>query len=402
MARAFQEISGRKTHLEPVALPERYGSLDIIRGVALFGVLMVNLLTYFRVSIFQHLLVFDTHPGLINRAVDLFSAGLLEFKAVTLYSLLFGVGVSIQAERAAARGTMIGRFLVRRFMALLLIGLCHLFLLSNVDILCLYAVCGLGLIAFTESRTRELAILGGTIVGLSFFIDFSACYPSVKAMEAAAAQATLVYAKGNLSDILRLRGSETWHLILPLVFAWLPRTFGLMLVGMAAWRSHIFKKPEEHLRLLWTIALGGAIVGGAAMAVVTYSEAWKHPHPILIPQRILEACSYVPLAFSYGAALLLILRSRRVSKMMSLIAPLGQMSLTNYLTQSLIFGWVFYGYGLGLFGKLSPAEAAVIGLAVYIAQIAFSIVWLRRFRFGPCEWLWRSMTYGCLQPMRRT
>jgi uncharacterized protein len=87
---------------------------------------------------------------------------------------------------------------------------------------------------------------------------------------------------------------------------------------------------------------------------------------------------------------------------MSVIAPLGQMSLTNYLTQSLVFGLVFYGYGLGLFGKLGPAEASIIGLAVYGAQIVISILWLRAFRFGPCEWVWRSMTYGCLQPMRRT
>jgi uncharacterized protein len=333
--------------------------------------------------------------------VDLLCAGLLEFKAVTLFSMLFGAGVSIQAERAAAGQTGIGSFLVRRFTALLLIGLSHMFLLSNVDILCLYAVCGLGLIAFVETRTRDLAIFGFIIVGFSFFIDFSGCIPSVKVMRAAATQAALVYAKGDLFDILRFRGQEAWRLILPLVFTWLPRTFGLMLVGMATWRSGIFKKPEEHLRLLWTIALGGAIVGGAATAALIYSTAWDRPNPIPIPPRILDACSYVPLAFSYGAILLLLLRSRRISKIMSLIAPLGQMSLTNYLTQSLIFGLVFYGYGLALFGKLGPAEASVIGLAVYGAQIIISIVWLRQFRFGPCEWLWRSMTYRRLQPMRR-
>ncbi len=174
-----------------------------------------------------------------------------------------------------------------------------------------------------------------------------------------------------------------------------------MLVGMAAWRTGIFKDPEQHLRGLWIIAVGGAIVGGAATVVAIYSSAWDRPHEVPIPPRILEACSYVPLAFSYGAALLLILQSRRISKMMSFIAPLGQMSLTNYLSQSLILGLIFYGYGFGLFGKLSPTEGGVIGLAIYGAQIIISIVWLRLFRFGPCEWLWRSMTYGRLQPMKR-
>jgi uncharacterized protein len=264
-------------------------------------------------------------------------------------------------------------------------------------------VCGLGLIAFIETRARDLAIFGFTIIGLSFYLDFSACIPSVKVMHAAAIQATLVYSQGNLFDIFKFRGQEAWHLILPLVFTWLPRTFGLMLVGMATGRSGIFKKPEEHLRLLWALALGGALLGGAAtLATVMYTEVWQNPPPIPIPPRLLDVCSYVPLALSYGAALLLILRSRRVCNIMSVIAPLGQMSLTNYLTQSLVFGLVFYGYGLGLFGKLGPAEASIIGLAVYGAQIVISILWLRAFRFGPCEWVWRSMTYGCLQPMRRT
>ena len=109
---------------QPVAETERYAALDFLRGLALFGVLMVNLLTLFRVSLFEHILTFHTHPGWANHLVDGLVAGLLEFKAFTLFSFLFGVGVAIQGERAAQRGVCLSRFLVRRFSVLLTLGLC--------------------------------------------------------------------------------------------------------------------------------------------------------------------------------------------------------------------------------------------------------------------------------------
>src|SRR5436305_6346207 len=104
---------------QPLTRTERYTALDGIRGVSLFGVLLVNLLTLFRVSLFQHILTFHTHPGWANHLVDALVSGLVEFKAFTLFSLMFGVGVAIQAERAVARGINLNSFLVRRFLVLL-------------------------------------------------------------------------------------------------------------------------------------------------------------------------------------------------------------------------------------------------------------------------------------------
>ena len=400
MTEILQECSN-KTQFEPVTRVERYAPLDILRGLSLFGVLMVNLLTFFRVSVFQYILTFHTHPGFANRIVDLLCVGLLDTKAVTLFSFSFGVGVSIQAERAYARGANIERFLLRRFLALLFIGSCHMFLLSNVDILCLYAFCGLAMIPLIGTRARDLAVFGAIIIILSFFIDFSACFPSPKALHAAATQATRVYSTGNFWEILSFRWTETWRLMLGVDFMWLPRTYGLMLLGLGAGRGGILKNSGHYTRLLWTTAIGGAMVGSVSTAARLYSEAWNHPHPIPIPPRIVEACSYVPLALAYGAGLFLILRYRPVLRALSFAAPLGQMALTNYLTQTVVLGLLFYGYGFGLMGKLGPAKASLIGIAIYCAQLVISVFWLRRFRFGPCEWVWRSMTYGCLQPMRR-
>jgi uncharacterized protein len=113
------------------------------------------------------------------------------------------------------------------------------------------------------------------------------------------------------------------------------------------------------------------------------------------------ALSLVPLALAYVAALLLFLSREPGGERFGWLVPLGRMALTNYLAQSIVLGFVFYGYGLGLFGRLSSAEALPIGLTLYAAQIAASAAWLRRFRFGPAEWLWRSATYGRWQPWSR-
>src|ERR1700694_3424076 len=141
---------------QPVARAERYPALDVIRGIALFGVLLVNLNTGFRVSLAEHILTFHTDPGWLNHAVDNLIAGLVEFKAFTLFSFLFGVGVAIQAERAEQRGISPTRHLLRRFLVLLAIGLCHLLLVFNGDILTLYAICALLLIPVFRLPTPAL------------------------------------------------------------------------------------------------------------------------------------------------------------------------------------------------------------------------------------------------------
>ena len=146
--------------LRPLADQERYPALDSIRGVALFGVLMVNLLTGFRVSLMDYIVRFHTDDGWANRVMDVLVAGAIEFKAFALFSLLFGVGVAVQAERAAGRGVWPAQFLVRRFGALLLLGMAHIALVWNGDILTLYAVCGLLMIPFLSLSARGLLLAG--------------------------------------------------------------------------------------------------------------------------------------------------------------------------------------------------------------------------------------------------
>jgi uncharacterized protein len=158
--------------LQPVAATERYRHVDVLRGLALFGVLLINLLGAFRISLYQHIGEFHSHPGRLNHLVDTLAAAFVEFKAFTLFSFLFGAGTAIQAERCAARGLPASRFLVRRFALLSGMGLCHIVFLWNGDILLLYAVCGLLLIAALPLSPRSLAALGLAAILLPDFVPF--------------------------------------------------------------------------------------------------------------------------------------------------------------------------------------------------------------------------------------
>ena len=145
---------------------------------------------------------------------------------------------------------------------------------------------------------------------------------------------------------------------------------------MAAWRSGLLREPDRHRGKLVAALVFGA-VGGVAYASL----------PSL-------------LALAYVSALLLLLTPGRTTSLPGL-AAMGRMALTNYILQSIVLGFVFYGYGFGLFGRIGSAAAAGIGVLIYLIQVQLSQYWLGRFRFGPFEWLWRSLAYGRRQPMRR-
>ena len=154
--------------------------------------MVVNLLTMFRVPLAEHILVFHTHAGSANHLVDVLVAGLIEFKAFTLFSFLFGVGVAIQCERATRRGVDVTRYLLRRFLILLAIGLCHLLLIWNGDILTLYAVCGLLIVPVLRLPAALLTVLGAAAIVLPYVAPVGMPFPSEETLRALAAAATRV------------------------------------------------------------------------------------------------------------------------------------------------------------------------------------------------------------------
>src|ERR1041384_4945405 len=245
-ARSESSAHAAGTSWEPIKPSERYTSLDLLRGFALFGVLIVNLLYFFRESLFGHVLKFHSHPGWANHAVDTLVTVLIEFKAFNLFSLTFGVGVAIQAERAAQRGARVAPFLLRRFLILLLFGICHLTLISNVDILTLYAVCGLLLIPLLPLPAGVLAVAGLAAIYLPPALPREPIFPSASVLQAHAAAATRIYSSGSFGEILAFRWHETKDLISPLLIVSAQKTLGLMLIGVALWRFGLIRKPQGY------------------------------------------------------------------------------------------------------------------------------------------------------------
>ena len=389
------------SYLQPVSPAERYTSLDVLRGLALLGVLVVNLLSDFRISLPEHILYSNTSLRPVDRAVETLVAALLEFKAFTLFSLLFGVGLAVVAQRAAQHAVPVTPFLVRRLSLLLGLGLFHLLLIWNGDILTLYAVCGLLLIPFLRLPSSWLGTMGILVVAVSFLIPWGFLWPTDKTFHFLVTEAGRVYSTGRFTDILAFHYRETALLILPLLGLSLPKTWGLMALGAATWKYGLWREPERHSRLLWTMAMTGGVVGGSFTALQAYANATGQALLGSISSLLVDAGSYVPLALAYAAALLLILRSPQVVRAAAPFAAVGQMALTNYLIQSVVLSLLFYGYGLGLYGRLGAAPATAIGLGLYGLQMGASVWWLRRYRFGPVEWLWRSLTYGKCQKMQR-
>jgi uncharacterized protein len=363
----------------PTGPTERIDAIDVLRGLALLGVVAINVVNEFRVSIFEQFLSQKPSTSPIDSAIEAILTLAVEMKALALFSLLFGAGLAIQFDRLAnsERRTSL---LARRLAVLLAFGLIHLCLIWNGDILTEYALAGLIVLPFLFGPRWLLAV--AALAFLMLYLAMQAfppdgLFPSTATVTQHVADATRIYATGGFLDVLAFRLREI-PLIVPLHVFVFPRTIGLFLLGAFAWRTGI---PQSRPRRL--LSIGAPCIGLGAALILAGAEA----------------LGTILLALGYGAVIIGIAHLESGKKLLGWAAPLGRMAFTNYLMQSLIFGWIFYGYGLGLFGRLGVTSALAIGVAVYIGQVFFSAWWLRRYRYGPVEWLWRTLMYGVPQPM---
>lgn len=351
---------------------------------------MVNLLSFFRVSLFADIIGLTLGAGALNHAIDLLTRVFLEFKSFELFSLTFGMGVAVQTERARERGVLPECFLARRFFFLLIIGVAHLILVSNVDILTLYAVCGFCLILCLRLPVWALTLLGVAAIYLPTPFPFGPVLPSGAVLVEHAVDATRTYSSSGFIPLIAYRWTETRDFIAPLLESVAQKALGLMLLGMALWRGRVLRESDRFRPYLWTFCVLAITVG--LMNTLTSLFRYRVPHAFAL------LGSNIPMALGYAAAWLAWNRSPAAARLLSPLAAAGQMALTNYLTQTIVFSFVFNGWGLGLMGRLSETQAALFGIALYAAQLWFSVWWLARFRFGPFEWLWRSATYARRQP----
>jgi uncharacterized protein len=394
----------------PVTPDERVPLLDILRGFAVFGILVVNMLFF---SAPFEWVISPPWQSWPNRVADFLISLLFTGKFYSIFSILFGLGFAIQMARAEERGASGNATYMRRLLILLVIGVLHAAFLWYGDILHLYAVLGLFLLFF---RRRGLgAIAPVVLIGLAIppgiaalgALAMSLAPPAAGAEREAAAlfgtaEALKAYGSGTWAELTRHRIRD-WLMLDSFAIFFAPNVFAMMLIGVAAAKTRIFHDLEARrpfFRRAIYMAIAPGILGNAFIAATRDAVDPVVPGLLIVAVTAVQAIAVPALAIVYISAVALAIASVRGSRLLAPLAPVGRMALTNYLLQSVIATLIFYSYGLGLFGKVGPAATTALAVVIFAAQVILSSWWMKRFRFGPAEWLWRSLTYGRMQPMR--
>ncbi len=408
--------------LAPVASSERVEILDILRGVAILGILLVNVQMFFA-PIFLYVSGERFWHGTLDQAVEVLTVFFAQAKFYALFSFLFGLGFAVQSERAAARGATIGRFFARRLGSLAAIGLAHALLVWFGDILFLYALLGFLLIPFRGRATKTLAIWAGVLFCLpivfqalrlgSVEIGRALAGPgeierqlaeSRQSMLELSERARVVYSSGTLGELFAMRARE-WGVVVGFGLVGVgPQILGLFLVGLAFGQARFFHDLHEQLprlRRAAPVLLACGVCGGILQVVGHLSADPLVPSVLGLLSSIAQTFLAPAMTAFYVCAICLVVQHGAWQRRLAPLAAVGRMALSNYLMHSVVFTLVAYSYGLGLYGRVAPSAALVLAVAVYAAQVPLSRAWIARYRFGPAEWLWRSLTYGSVQPMRR-
>lgn len=397
----------------PTAAGERIELLDQLRGLAVCGILFVNMIFMAQPIVAA---LRDTVPlSGLDRAARAVISLFAQAKFISMFSLLFGAGLFILGERLERRGQPFRRVALRRYLALLFIGIAHGTLIWSGDILTTYALLAFVLLAFRRRQPRTLLIwiaaIGGLLllaaVGLAIYATVAGGSPPTSAdlarVSQRVAEETAGYSSGSFLDATAVRAKD-FLLLLVVNLQTTPLILSMFLWGLFLARKGWLSDPEAHaarLRRLFTIAL--PIGAPAAIYHAVRSLEPRPPH--LTAGQALDGLALVVsgmgLALAYTSGIALLSRSPRWKTRLAFLAPVGRMALTNYLAQSLLVTLIFNGYGLGLFGTISYAGGFLITIAVCALLVITSRWWFTRFRFGPVEWLWRAITYWTLPPMRR-
>lgn len=398
----------------PVTVKERIAILDLLRGFALFGILLINM-TFFKapggpqgIGIETDRVGWFTTLGLIFLA---------ESKFFTLFSLLFGLGFAIQLMRTEGEPAAFTRRFTRRLVILGMLGVAHILFLWEGDILLLYALVGGLLFAFRqcqEQTLRRWVFWLWLIPTVLFVVGFTSLQiarqlPMTGAQLAEADLAfTQFFVTTRAATVERYQAAsyvetiglrlENYSQTIPVLISRIPTVLAMFLLGLYIGKRGILSNIAENLVLLRSVRRWGLLVGLTGSLVITSAFA-------LLPSISALAVFFFNqtfgpiLALGYAATLILLARQPLWHKRLTPLAAAGRMALTNYLLQSVICTLIFNGYGLGLVGQVSAPLGVLLAVVIYMLQILASRWWLQHFQYGPMEWLWRSLTYGKVQPM---
>jgi uncharacterized protein len=408
-------------NLSPIAPAERIETLDVLRGFALLGILLMNIEGFAGPLVGA---ITGLDPALVgaDRWVDATIYILVQGKFYTLFSLLFGMGFAVMSQRAEMAKRPFAGMYWRRGLVLLGIGLVHTSLIWAGDILVTYALVSFLLLAFRPVPQKWLPWLAvgiyllpvifmgaiGTLGSLMQLEPTTAAEWNKSMAELAGQMDALregersAYGTGTFLEATKQRVEDTGFMLgnLPIIgFS----VFGMFLLGSWFVRGGAIAQPGQHPRLFAQLRWLALPLGLAAMLGSYALEPTVDFVTFTITTATafaLNAVGSALMCLGYVAWIARGLQSTHWQRLLGWLAPAGRMALSNYLLQSLVCTGIFYGYGLGYFERLSRAWQVPFVFALFVVQVLLSHAWLTRYRFGPVEWLWRSLTYLKPQSMR--
>lgn len=390
---------------KPTATSTRYEIVDIVRGLALFGVLLGNMIwttQWFALTDDQR----TSLPTLeLDKILSFLAFMLVDFKFYTLFAMLFGLGFAMQLSRSSDEGWGFLTVYTRRLLVLFVIGLAHAFLLWFGDIVHVYALVGFVLILF--HRLTDRAILRW-VVGLALLTwllpFFNTLWPStigagqqVAGMSGAERFAALT--GRDWLDVLRVNASfmreayGQFQMDFDSTAYWYLSVLWKFLLGFVIGRRMLLQNAEKHLSLYrrvlpWAATIG--LAGNAYLSASSWFFGADLPDQTSWARSLswaLVELSMFALSMAYVAALVILYQKPRWRSRLRHLQPVGRMALTNYLLQSVFLVLLFYGVGVNLLGKVGVAICVALSFVIFGCQMAFSRWWLKRFRFGPMEWI---------------
>ena len=423
----------------PVTSSERMASMDVLRGFALLGILTMNILSLGLPSTARlNPYVAGGFTG-INYFAWLVGYFLFDEKMITIFSMLFGAGLVLMTDRSNQPGRSTAALYYRRVGILLVIGLIHAYLIWDGDILVSYALCGMLAYPLRTLSPRTLIIVA--VLAMLPSVPLTAAVSRLfQSFREASVRVQVAARQGEAASpedkqlaegwdgirkafhptpsevaetINKNRESSYWKRIVdnaPEAFGVQTTVFGSafvwtitgrMLIGMALMKLGVFSAVRS-MRFYERLALFGYGLGWPVVAFAATRLIQTQFDVVELFGSCLQINLFGSILVSLGhvAVVMMIFKAGRLPWLTHRLASVGRMALTNYLMQSLLCTMFFNGYGLGFYGNFDRVQLYGIVAGVWALQLWYSPLWLRYFRFGPVEWLWRSLTYGTIQPMR--
>lgn len=401
-------------HVAPITSSERIGELDALRGLALLGVFIANYVWFFYLGFSAPDAsrdVWNANPTEVATVKGVM--WLVSDKANTLFGTLFGIGFWVQMTRMQARIPDANRIYLRRLAVLLAMGAINLFLLWPWDILFVYALAGFLLFALRGLASKVMLVLGGilflaarpTVEGLSDVMGIAPAHKDLVFSDAAVEARHDVIINGNYADWIGEYAYLNGHgfFLSGLILGWILYSLGRFLIGAWIARQGWLERIAELRTTIGRIAIV-AIPLGLALEYVHLQANFGGP--IDIPDALDEAVHMVGLmltALGYATGFLWLFHSRSLGWFPRLFAPVGRMALTNYITHGIVALFVLTGVGpgLALAGRMPPTQSLALAFGTFAVLTVFSHLWLSAYRYGPLEYLWRTLTYGHAPAFRR-